>query len=187
MKNHIWKLKDLLAFNHNRSHGWSRWLRLIYSFAGGSVLRKTIQFWLFRFNIKIKCVENTDFNRNWFYLLIILWTLLNCGLSHSNLYIGSTLDYYRYRIQNLDITWCSWVNYVHDSESYLLYIVLSENDTGNLGTMVIVRTIWTAIYLTFLSFRCYLLLWNLFRHFLCFVLQYRNILQKNLFYDTLCR
>ena len=30
------------------------------------------------------------------------------------------------------------VNYVRDDVSYMLYIVLSENDTGNLGTVVIV-------------------------------------------------
>ena len=92
--------------------------------------------------------------------MIILWTLFNCGLSHPDLYIGSTLDYYRQRIRNLNITWCSQVNYVCGDVSYMLYIVLRENDTENLGTVVIVWTIWTAINLTFLCFRCYLLLWN---------------------------
>ena len=124
------------------------------------VLRKIIQSWLFRFSIRIKCVENIDFNRN------------------SILFIDHTLDVIKLWVITpwliLEVHWITigteyeiWtlpdvgrVNYVRDDVSYMLYIVLSENDTGNLGTVVIVWAIWTAIYLTFLCFRCYLLLWK---------------------------
>ena len=68
------------------------------------MIENDIHFRLLRFSIRIKCVEIIEFNRDRILFIDQTLDVIKLGLSHPDLYIGSTLDYHRYGIRNLDIT-----------------------------------------------------------------------------------